>query len=66
MIIFIHQHSVVGNETKIHKTVTRLWHITDTHDLNYIEYSNRLTYSVEIQVCLQISEIYRRLLHLVT
>jgi len=63
-MIIIHQHNVVGNETKIHKTVTRLWHITDTHDLNYTEYSNRLTYSVE--VCLQISEIYRELFHLVT
>jgi len=38
MIIFIHQHSVVGNETKMHKTVTKLWRITDTHDLNYTEY----------------------------
>jgi len=45
---------VVGNETKIHKTVTRLWHITDTQDLNYTEYSNRLTYSVEVQVRLQV------------
>jgi len=34
LIIFIHQHNVVGNKTKIRRTVTRLWHITDTHDLN--------------------------------
>ena len=30
MVIFIHQHDVVGNETKIHKTVTKLWHM-QTH-----------------------------------
>jgi len=33
MIIFIHQHNVVNNETKIYKTVTR--YTTDTHNLNY-------------------------------
>jgi len=66
MIIFIHQHNAVGNKTKIHKTVTRLRHITNTHDLNYTEYSNKLTYSVEVQVCLQISEIYKGLFHWVT
>jgi len=35
LVIFIHQHNVLENKTKICTTVTGLQHITDTHNLNY-------------------------------